>query len=72
MKQVNVRMVVSAKTSAEVAYLSQNLSLTKPETYALIVKLFLYERDLDIGLANLSNYHFMDKEPDLPIDGLPY
>ena len=64
MELVNVRMVVRSKDSAEVAYISQSLGITKKETYALIVRLFLFERDLDKAVVNLSNYLFMVKEPD--------
>lgn len=72
MKQVQVRMQVSSKTSAEVAYLSQNLGISKREAYALIVKLFLFERDLDKALVNLGNYLYMVKEPAEPKDDIPF
>ncbi len=73
METVQVRMEVRSKESAEVAYISQSLGITKKETYALIVRLFLFERDLVKAVMNLNNYLFMlgemdslADEPDVP------
>lgn len=59
METVQVRMEVRSKESAEVAYLSQSLGISKKDTYALIVRLFLFERDLSKAVANLKQYRYM-------------
>ena len=54
MQLVNVRMMVSPKASACVSYISKRLGVSKKVTYALIVDLFLYERDFDRAVSNLK------------------
>ncbi len=59
MELVQLRVEVSSKTSAEVSYLAKRLGISKKKTYALMMDLFLFERDLDVAYTNLNNYLFM-------------
>jgi len=73
METVQLRVEVSSKTSAEVSYLAKRLGISKKKTYALMMDLFLFERDLDKAYTNLNNYLFMRgaPDPDEPPDDLP-
>jgi len=70
MQLVQLRIEVSPKTSASVSYLSKRLGISKKITYALILDLFLYERDFDRAVANLkvqlqaSDWISPDDKPD--------
>ncbi len=69
METVQVRMEVDKVTSANVHYLAQRLGITVKEAYALIVKLFLFERDLDKAFKNLNNHIFTVKQDTLVDEG---
>ncbi len=72
METVNVRMEVDKVTSANVHYLAQRLGSTVKETYVLIVKVFLLERELDMAFINLENHQFAVDEPETGAEKLPF
>ena len=74
MDKVQVRFEVSTKTSAEVSYLSKCLSISKKETYALIVDQFLFERPLDKAYVNLRQALIIQltSPPDDEPDDVPF
>jgi len=74
METVQVRMEVTSKTSAEVSYLAKRLGISKKKTYALIVDLFLYERDLDKAFRNLRQALTISllSSPDDKPDDVPF
>ncbi len=74
MDVVQVRLEVSSKTSAEVSYLAKRLGVSKKETYAEIIDLFLFERGLDKAYTNLSVYKFLGSgvEPADDPDDVPF
>ena len=63
MDLVNVRMQVSKVTIANVSYISKRLGIPKKATYALIVDLFMFERQLDAAFRNLSYYRSVATDP---------
>ena len=74
MELVQLRIEVSTKTSAEVHYLAKRLGVSKKQTYAEIIDLFLFERGLDKAYKNLSKYMGMGdgSEPDDTPDDVPF
>ncbi len=72
METVQLRVEVSSKTSAEVSYLAKRLGISKKKTYALMMDLFLFERDLDKAFSNLKTYLSRVSVPGLDIDDVPF